>query len=63
MAQFQVLADTLAAQVKIAVFHTQVITAVGIVLDGKGRRIGRIDDIKTVNQNLYITCGNLGVLA
>ena len=37
MAQFKILAHSIASQVEIAVFHTDVITSVSIVLDGEWR--------------------------
>ena len=35
MTQFEILAHGIAAQVEIAVFHANVVAAVGIVLDGE----------------------------
>ena len=63
MAQLEVLAHGIAAQVEIAVFHTDIITAVGIVLDGEGRRDAFAQNIELRRYYLDITSGQVLVLA
>ena len=63
MAQFQILAHGIAAQVQIAVFHPQVVTAIGIVLDGERRRDALAQDIQLAGDDLNIARGNIGILA
>ena len=46
MTQFQVLADSVTAQVQITVFHTQVVTSVRLVFNREGRSYGCIQDIQ-----------------
>ena len=63
MTQFQVLAHSRTAQVQITVFHTQVIPAVGIVLDGKRRSLCRIQHGQPFHCDFHLTRRQVGILA
>ena len=55
MAQLQVLAHSRAAQVQIAIFHSQVVATIGIVLYGERRGEGRIQHLELVHDDLDVT--------
>ena len=61
--QHQILLQWIAAQVEIAVLHTQVITAVGLVLNGERRSGSRIEHVKGVETHLDVTGIDSGVFA
>ncbi len=63
MAQLQVLTDSRAPQVEIAVFHTQIVTPVGVVLNSKRRYERRAKYTKLLGCNLNVAGINLGILA
>ena len=63
MAQLEVAAHGIAAQVQIAVFHSQVVATVGVVLDGERRRDALAQDVEFVGNDLDVTRGDVGVLA
>ena len=62
MAQFQVLTNAGTTQVQIAILHADIIATIGIVLNGKGRRLTLAQHIQFSAQNLDITRVHLGVL-
>ena len=62
MAQLQILAHDLSAQVQIAILHADVVAAVGLILDGEGRRLALAQDVEFLNQDLNVACGHLGIL-
>ena len=62
MAQLEILAHHRTAQVKIAVLHTQLITAVGIVFDGEGWGSALADDIEFTDDNLDVARRQLRIL-
>ena len=61
--QLQVSSHALAAQVQITVLHTDVVAAVGLVLDGERRRQAFAQDVQILGQNLDVARGHLRVLA
>ena len=56
VAQFHIAFYGIAAQVEIAVFHAQVVAAIGIVLYGKGRCGALVEDGKFANSYLNFAC-------
>ena len=62
VAQFQVFPHHRPTEVKIAVFHSQVVATVGLVLYLEGRGQRGTEDIQLGDENLYLACGNLAVL-
>ena len=63
VAQQQIVADAAAAQVEVAVFHADVIAAVGVVFDGEGRHFGRVEHREPADGYFDVAGGELGVLA
>ena len=63
MTQLQVLAHSLASEVEITIFHSQVIATISVVLNGKRRSLRLIKHIQHLHNNLNITCRNIAVLA
>ena len=61
MAQFKILTHARTTQVQITVFHTQVITSVGLIFNGERRCQCRIEDIECFHINLYLAGRQLGV--
>ena len=51
-----------AAQVEVAVLHAQVVAAVGVVLDGERRGIGRVEDVQLADLNFDLAGGDLQIL-
>ena len=51
-----------ATEVQIAVFHPQVVTAVGLVLNGEGRSHGLVQNVDGRHLDLDVAGGNLIVL-
>ena len=63
MTQLQILANSRTAQVEITIFHTNIITAIGIVLNSE-RRCGTLrEHLQTLYQNLDVASIHLWVLA
>ena len=62
MAQLQILSNTGTAQVEVAILHTNIVTTIGIVFNGEGRRLTLAQHIQLRNQNLDITRIHLGIL-
>ena len=63
VAQHQIILQRVAAQVEVAVLHTEIISAVGLVLDGKWRCNSRIEHIEGLQAHLYVAGVYPGVLA
>ena len=63
MTQFQVLADGVAAQIQITVFHTQVVPPVRIVFNRERRSHGSIQDIQFRNDDFDLTGRDIRVFA
>ena len=63
MAQLQVASDSRTAKVEITVFHTDIVTSVGIVLYLEGRCLAVAENLEHGNKNLDIACLHLRVLA
>ena len=63
VSQFQIAAYGLAAQVKISIFHADVVASVSIVFDGEGGRCTLAENVELRSDNLDVTGGHLGVLA
>ena len=63
MTQFQILTDSRTTKVEITIFHTDIITAIRIILNGEWRCQTLAEDIQFFHQNLDITCRHLRVLA
>ena len=61
MAQLKVAAHGCAAQVEVAVFHTEVIAAVALVFDGEGRGLCGIQHMELRCNNLDIASRHVGV--
>ena len=62
VAQFQVLADAVAAQVQVAVLHPQLVAPVAMVLDRERRGLGRVQDIDFIGNDFNVPGRNLAVL-
>ncbi len=60
--QLEVAAHRIAAQVQIAVFHTKVVAAIALVLDGKRRSLCSVEHIQLLDIDLNLASRNLGVL-
>ncbi len=58
-AKYQVFAYRVSSQIKIAVFHAQIIASVGVILNGKWRNFGRTKDIQGSEPDFNITCGDV----
>ena len=63
MAQFEIASHGVSAQVEIAVFHADVVAAVGIIFDGEGRRDALTENIEVCNDYFDVAGGQVGVLA
>ena len=61
--QLQVLADRLAAEIQIAVFHAEVVAAVRIVFYRERRCQGWAEHFQLFGDDFDVTCRNLAVLA
>ena len=62
MAQFQILAYAGTAQIEVTILHTDIVTTIRIVFDGKGRCQALAQHIQLVSQNLDVACRHLRVL-
>ena len=62
VAQCEVALQRRTAQIQITVFHTQVVAAVRVLLDGEWRRLRLIQDDEFVGRNLDVARRHLGVL-
>ena len=62
MAEEQIALDRAAAQVEVAVLHAQVVAAVGVVLDGEWRGVGRVEDVEFIHLDFDLAGGDLQVL-
>ena len=62
MAQLKVLAHGFTTQVEIAVLHAQVVAAVGVVLNRKGRHLRGVEYGKLTDDNLDVAGSYFGVL-
>ena len=63
MAQFQVFPHAWSSQVKIAVFHANIVTAIGVIFDGKRRSGTLAEHIEFCNEYLDVASGQIGILA
>ena len=63
VAQLQVLAHSRAAQVEITIFHANIVTAIGVVLDSKRRSLALRKHIKLFYQDFDIASIHLRILA
>ena len=63
MAQFEILTNSLTAQIEITILHTDIIAAIGIILNGERRCQTLAQHIQFLYQNLNITRRHLGILA
>ena len=54
MAQFQILAYVGTTKVQIAILHTQVVAAVGLFLDGEGRRLCLVQHVQFAPDDFYV---------
>ena len=61
MAKLEVLAYRRTAEVQIAVFHAEVIAAVGVVLDCEWRYLAAVEYVKSVGDYLDVSGGEIGV--
>ena len=62
MAQLEILPHCRAAQVKVSVFHAELVSAVGVVLYCEGRSLALADDIELRDEYLYVSSRQLLVL-
>ena len=62
MAQQEVALDRSSAQVEVAVLHAKIIAAVGIVFNGEGRGVCRIENVQCGDFDFDFTGGDLHVL-
>ena len=63
VAQLKVAAHRVAAYVEVTVFHTQVVAAIALVLNGKGRRLGLVEHRQFLDVDFDFAGRNLRVLA
>ena len=63
MAQFEILANCRTAQVEVAILHTDIVAAVGVVLDSERRCNTLREDIQFLSDNLDIASRQICVLA
>ena len=63
MAQLEVFAHGSAAQVEVAVFHTEVVATIGVVLDCERRHFALVEQRHAVNDYLNFAGGHVRVLA
>ena len=63
MAQLQILPYGIASQIQVAIFHTDVITSVRIVLDGERGCLGGIEYVQLRHNDFNVPRGHIGVLA
>ena len=59
--QFEVTTNGVAAQVEVAIAHPQVVTAVGIILDGEGRHGRFVQDLEIRHGDLDISRLDVGI--
>ena len=62
VAHLHIGAHTGAAQVEVAVFHAQLVAAVGIVLYREGRRLGTVEHLQARDLHFDVARGEFGVL-
>ena len=62
MTQFQVLANSIAAKVEVAVFHADVIATISLVFNGEWRRHTLAENVQLGSHNLNVASRHLGVL-
>ena len=62
MTQLKVAAHSSAAYVEIAVFHADVVAAVGVVFDSERRHLAGIQHFELGSDNLDVAGGEVGVL-
>ena len=63
MTQFKIAAHGCTAQIEVAEFHTEIVAAVGIVLDGEGWTFRRIEHAELRGDNLDIAGGKVRIFA
>ena len=63
MTEFQVFTHSGTAQIQVTVFHTQIISTIGIVFDGKRRSLRGIQDIQFGHDDFNVTGRKIAVLA
>ena len=63
MTEFKILTHCRASQIKVTVFHSNVITAIRIVFYCKRRSDTLTQHIQFRNENLDVSSGHLGVFA
>ena len=61
--QHHVFTKRATAQVQVAVFHADFLAAVGVVLDGEGRQLGRVQHLQSGDDNFNVAGRHVGVLA
>ena len=62
MAQLEILAHAGTAEVKISVFHAEVVAAVGVVLDSEGGDLRTVEHIDVIGHDLDVARGEVGIL-
>ena len=62
MTQHQVLLNRFPSQVEVPVFHAQIISAIGVVFDGKRRSFTRVEDVQCRDFDFNITRAHLSIL-
>ena len=62
VAELKVFSHAITAQVEIPEFHAEVIAAIGVILDGKGRDFRWIEYIERLCDDFDVACGDIGVL-
>ena len=63
MAEFEILAHAGTAQVEIAIFHAEVVAAVGVVFNGERRDFAAVQHFQLACDHLDVAGGHIGVLA
>ena len=60
--QFKISLYGISSQIQITVFHPQIITTIGIILDGEGRHGRLVEDVKRSYFNLDFSSGYIHIL-
>jgi len=62
MPEYDIVFDTVPAKIEIAVFHPQLLSAIGILLDSKWRYLTAIENLHLPDLDLDLSCRNFKVL-
>ena len=62
MAEFEIFAYVFTTNVKIAIFHAEIIAAVRILFDGERRGVRGVEHVEGINDDLDVASRHLVVL-